>query len=84
MLRIADGMETPLRQDDQPSNGEVLITTETGVHFLSVVPHPHRLSFTDLSHAVAIATRWAAANGGEVWHTVSGKTLRLRSEKRSA
>src|SRR5205085_1395108 len=32
---------------EQPSPGDVLITTEIGVHFLSVVPHHHRLSFRE-------------------------------------
>ena len=45
---------------EQPSSGDVLITTEIGVHFLSVVPHHHRLSFRELPAAINIATQWAA------------------------
>ena len=69
--------------DDQPSNGDVLITTETGIHFLSVVPQPNRLSFKDLSRAVAIAVQWARANNADVWRKADGKTFRLPDEKRS-
>jgi hypothetical protein len=72
-----------LPPDDQPSNGDVLITTELGVHFLSVVPHPHRLSFKDLSRAVTIAVQWAKANDAGVWRKADGKTFRLPDEKRS-
>ena len=61
----------------RPSPGDVLITTETGVHSLSVVPHPHRLSFKELSHAINIATQWVNANGGNVWHRVDGEIVRL-------
>jgi hypothetical protein len=69
--------------NENPSDGDVLITSETGVHLLSVVPHPHRLSFKDLSRAVAIAVQWANANNAEVWRKADGKTFRLPGEKRS-
>ena len=62
---------------EQPSPGDVLITTEIGVHFLSVVPHHHRLSFRELSAAINIATQWANANGGNVWRRVDGEIVRL-------
>src|SRR5262245_55053306 len=44
---------------DQPGEGDILITTEDGIHFLSVVPHEPRLSFRDLSHAINVALTWA-------------------------
>ena len=75
-------MATP-SQDERPSDGDVLITSESGVHLLSVVPHPHRLSFKDLSRAITIAVQWANANKAEVWRKADGKTLRLPDEKRS-
>jgi hypothetical protein len=72
-----------LSQDETPAEGDVLITSENGVHFLSVVPHPHRLSFKDLSRAVTIAVQWANANTAEVWRKADGQTFRLPGEKRS-
>ncbi len=72
-----------LAPDEEPSNGDVLITSEGGVHFLSVVPHPHRLSFKDLDRAVAIAVQWADANKANVWRKADGRTFRLGEEKRS-
>jgi hypothetical protein len=72
-----------LSQDETPADGDVLITSENGVHFLSVVPHPHRLSFKDLSRAVTIAVQWANANTAEVWRKADGQTFRLPGEKRS-
>lgn len=68
----------------QPSPGDVLVTTEAGVHLVSVVPHPHRLSFKKLSEAIGIARKWADANRGEVWHRVNGKTLTVQMDKRSS
>ena len=72
-----------LLYDDEPSHGDVLITTENSVHFLSVVPHPHRLSFKELPRAIAIAVRWAKANDAAVWRKADGQTFRLPSERRS-
>ena len=63
---------------DEPSDGDVLITTEAGVHLLSVVPHVNRLSFKHLSHAVAMALNWAHVNGSEVWRKTDGRTFRLK------
>ncbi len=68
---------TPLRQDERPASGDVLITTEHGIHLLSVVPHPHRLSFSELSQALEIAEQWARANGGDVWRANDGQTSRI-------
>jgi hypothetical protein len=68
---------------ERPSNGDVLITSDAGIHLLSVVPHPHRLSFKDLPRAVAIAVQWARANNADVWRQADGKTFRLSDEKRS-
>ena len=63
---------------DEPSDGDVLVTTEGGVHFLSVVPQENRLRFTQLSRAIALALNWAHANGSEVWRKTDGRTFRLR------
>lgn len=61
----------------------MLVTTDAGLHFISIVPHPHRLSFKDLSDAIRIATQWANANGAQVWCSANGKTQKLH-DKRSA
>ena len=63
--------------DDRPSHGDVLITTEAGRHFLSVVPHPHRLSLGEYSIALQIARRWADANQVSVWRTANGEFTKL-------
>ena len=63
---------------DGPSHGDILITTEDGVHLLSVVPHEHRLSFRHLPHAINVALNWAHDNGIEVWRKTDGRTFRLR------
>ena len=60
-----------------PSSGDVLITTTIGNHLLSVVPHPHRLSFEDLTHALEVAAQWAKANGSGVWRVVDGEIVRV-------
>ncbi len=62
----------------EPSHGDILITTVEGVHFLSVVPHEHRLSFRHLPHAINVALNWAQANGTEVWRKTDERTFRLR------
>jgi hypothetical protein len=62
---------------EAPVNGDVLITTEGGRHFLSVIPHPHRLSLSEYSLAVQIAKRWAEANNVAVWRTDDGVFTRL-------
>lgn len=62
---------------DSPSNGDVLITTEGSRHFLSVVPHPHRLSLSEYAIALQIAKRWADANKVAIWHTNGGVFTRL-------
>jgi hypothetical protein len=65
------------QERDGPSPGDVLITTETGVHFLSVMPSPHRMSFTQLDRATALALQWARANHAAAWRTVNGQTFKL-------
>jgi hypothetical protein len=75
---------TTLPADELPANGDVLITSENGVHLLSVVPHPHRLSFKDLSRAVTIAVQWANANDAQVWRKADGRTSRLPADRRSS
>ena len=68
----------PLSQDnDAPSAGDVLITSEDGFHFLSAVPHPHSVSFTKLSKALQVAMEWAHANSGDVWRKLDGRTFRM-------
>jgi hypothetical protein len=62
---------------DFPSNGDVLITTERGRHLLSVVPHPHRLSLSEYTLAVQIASKWAEANNVAVWRTSDGVFTKL-------
>ena len=62
---------------DVPSNGDVLITTEEGRHYLSVVPHPHRLSLSEYTAAVQIARRWADANKAAVWRAADGVLTKL-------
>jgi len=62
---------------DSPSDGDVLITTEDGRHFLSVVPHPHRLSLSDHTHALQIARRLTEANKVAIWCTTDGVFTRL-------
>ena len=65
---------------ESPSNGDVLITSEGGRHLLSVVPHPHRLSLTELSVALEIAKRWAEANDAKVWRSADGVCTRVPHE----
>ncbi len=62
---------------DGPADGDVLITTEHGVLYLSVVPHPHRVSFAELPRAREIAERWADAQRVNVWHKRDGVPLKL-------
>jgi hypothetical protein len=64
-----------------PQAGDVLITTEATSHFLSVVPHPHRLSFNGLEHARDIPFQWARANAASVWQTRDGHTFELLHEE---
>jgi hypothetical protein len=78
MLCTDIAMGLPLHENKHPSDGDVLITTEPGgVHLLSVVPHPHRVSFTDLSQALEIGAQWAKATRADVWRTVDGNTVRM-------
>jgi hypothetical protein len=65
---------------DSPSDGDVLITTEGDRHLLSVVPHPHRLSFSEYAIALQIATRYAKANNSAVWRTAEGVVTRLAKD----
>ena len=64
-------------QANGPTNGDVLITTEGGRHFLSVIPHPHRLSLSEYNLALQIAKRWADANNVAVWRTDDGVFTKL-------
>jgi len=70
-------MDVSTSRIDLPSNGDVLITTKGGDHFLSVVPHPHRLSFSHLPQAIEVAARWARANNAKVWRENNGEVVRV-------
>jgi hypothetical protein len=65
---------------DTPSDGDVLITTEGGRHFLSVVPHPHRISLSEYAVALQIARRWAKSNNVAVWRTAEGVVTRVTQD----
>ena len=65
-----------------PSSGDVLITTTSGNHLLSVVPQPHRLSFEDLSRAMEVAAQWAKANGSDVWRVVGNEIVKVPPRER--
>ena len=65
---------------DTPSDGDVLITTEGGRHFLSVVPHPHRISLGEYAVALQIARRWAKSNNVAVWRTAEGVVTRVTQD----
>ena len=55
-------------QQDSPHDGDVLIRSLGNSHFLSIVPHPDRLSFANFERALLIARAVAAtAAGAEVW-----------------
>ena len=74
-------MDVPSIRTDVPSNGDVLITTKGGDHFLSVVPYPHRLSFSRLPQAIEVAARWAKANNANVWRDANGEVVRLSLDR---
>jgi len=65
---------------EQPSDGDVLITTEGGRHLLSVVPHPHRLALSELSTAIQIARKLAEANHASVWRSADGVFTKLQRD----
>jgi hypothetical protein len=67
----------PVLMADSPSDGDVLITSEGGRHFLSVVPNPHRLSLGEYAAALQIAKRWAELNNVTAWRTDDGVFTRL-------
>lgn len=75
-------MATPLPhgENGQPAVGDVLVTSERGVHYVSVIPHAHRVTFNDVSQALQIAVQWARAYGADVWHTADGQTYKMRIE----
>jgi hypothetical protein len=66
-----------MKKDDRPADGDVLITIEKGHHFLSVIPHHHRLSVSQLPAAVEIALSWAAVLHVGVWLAAHGRTERI-------
>jgi len=61
-----------------PMPGDVLITSVGSRHLISIVPHPHRLSFKDLAAAKAIAVKWSEATGCDLWHETEGVVQRLQ------
>jgi hypothetical protein len=70
---------------DHPADGDVLITAERGLHYLSIVPHPHRLSFQRLPHAIDIAKRWCTATRVEIWVKRDGAgPVRFPAQERPA
>jgi len=60
-----------------PKTGDVLITYDRGLYLISIVPHPHRLSFKEFAKAFGIAEQWARANGVTVWQSVDGSVAQL-------
>ena len=62
---------------DQPSHGDGLITTEGGRHLLSVIPHPHRLTLSELTTALEIARKLAEANNAAVWRSSDGTVTKV-------
>jgi hypothetical protein len=62
---------------DRPADGDILITTTTRSHLISVVPHPHRLTFGNLPDAIALARKWASTNRVEIWHMTDGAVVKL-------
>jgi hypothetical protein len=71
-------MDVPFTRTEAPSTGDVLITTKGGDHFLSIIPYPHRLSFSQLPQAIEVAARWAKANHANIWRDANGEVVRLR------
>jgi hypothetical protein len=57
--------------------GDVLVTSEGGRHYLSVIPNPQRMSFKELSHAVDMAKRWAERNRANAWQKVKGQITKI-------
>lgn len=68
----------PETQRDEPKDGDVVITTADGHHYISVLPGERRMSFRHLEHAITMALNWAQANNSEVWRQTEGRTFKLR------
>jgi hypothetical protein len=66
-----------MKKDDRPVDGDILIKSEEGRHFLSVIPHHHRLSVSQLPAAIEIAQSWAAVLHVRVWLAAHGRTERI-------
>ena len=77
------GMDVPSSRMNGPSNGDVLITSKGGDHYLSIIPYPHRMSFSQLPKAIEIAARWAKANKANVWRDADGEVVRLPLDKQT-
>jgi hypothetical protein len=54
-----------------------MISDESGRYFLSVVPHPHRLSLGEYKAALDIAKRWAETHNVSVWRQTDGIVTKL-------
>jgi hypothetical protein len=74
-------MDVLSSRTDVPSHGDVLITTKGGDHYLSIIPYPHRMSFSQLPKAIEMAARWAKANHANVWRDANGEVVRLQLDK---
>ena len=62
---------------DSPAHGDVVITIEGARHFLSVAPHPPRLSFANHDDALEIARRWSEINNVAIWQADGGVLTKL-------
>jgi hypothetical protein len=67
------------RVQHSPTIGDVLITSIEGLHFLSVVPNPPRMSFKVISHAIDMAMRWAETDGASVWRNADGHFTKIQN-----
>ena len=68
-----------------PVDGDVLIRSRDGSHYLSIVPHADRVSFGSLDRAIFIAQAVALSSKGvEVWHEKGELLLRITEPARRA
>ena len=68
---------------DQPLDGDVVITSIGDRHYLSVIPHAHRLSFSKYEDALEIAMNWAEKMRVRAWRVTDGDTTSLTTHKPS-
>ena len=68
---------------DLPVDGDVLIRSRDGSHYLSIVPHDDRVSFGSLDRAIFIAQAVAlSGKGAEVWHEKGESLLKITEPAR--